>query len=335
MQDLLMFYQTKKTEKNIAELLARKLAKERQGSSGKDEQRSPVIDLSPTNLPLLVNLENLSSSVKEIDLFGLDAFAWYKAEASHYVQANENFSLAIRLDKEERGYFLYAVFPKTGFYAPLLDDSADFDLAYGCANAYLFDYGDRYLAAKAPHWRKQEPSVEQRRLFERLRSELKVLSHGLVRFPKPKESKGDYSGAITALNVEKVMLTGKRMGPEKAKEFIKENVHARVIDSETILLTSKSNADATIEAALRRAIAIFSKSEDGDFLGYLKKILLENEILLDGNFVKVSHVKFPRQMTEKQLRAVKDRIQEEIRLYAPDADVVFSEFPVVARPADS
>ena len=55
-----------------------------------------MIDLSPTNLPLLVNLENLSSSVKEIDLFGLDAFAWYKAGASHYVQVNDFFSLVIR-----------------------------------------------------------------------------------------------------------------------------------------------------------------------------------------------------------------------------------------------
>ena len=56
MQDLLMFYQTKKTEKNIAELLARKLAKERQSSSV-NGKRSPVIDLNPTNLPLLVSLE--------------------------------------------------------------------------------------------------------------------------------------------------------------------------------------------------------------------------------------------------------------------------------------
>jgi hypothetical protein len=217
MQDLLMFYQTKRTEKNIAELLARKLAKERQRSPGKNEQRSPVIDLSPTNLPLLVSLENLSSSAREIDLFGLDAFAWYKAGASHYVQANDNFSLAIRPDKEERGYFLYAVFPKAGFYGPLLDDPADFDLAYGCANAYLFDYGDRHLAAKAPHWRKQEPSVEQRKLFERLRSEIKVLSEGLIRFPKPNETKGDYSGAIAALNAEKVMLKGRAMEPERRR----------------------------------------------------------------------------------------------------------------------
>src|SRR5262245_23817755 len=96
MQDLLMFYQTKKTEKNIAELLARKLSKERQSSPGKKAQKSPMIDLSPTNLPLLVNLENLSSSVKEIDLFGLDAFAWYKVGTSHYVQVNDVFSLVIR-----------------------------------------------------------------------------------------------------------------------------------------------------------------------------------------------------------------------------------------------
>jgi hypothetical protein len=210
MQDLLMFYQTKNTEKNIAELLARKLARDRQSSpAGEKGQRSPVVDLNPTNLPLLVSLENLSSSAREIDLFGLDAFAWYKAGASHYVQVNDNFSLVIRPDKEERGYFLYAVFPKVGFYAPLLDDPADFDLAYGCGNAYLFDYGDRYLAAKAPRWRKQEPSVEQKKLFERLYRGLRVLSDGLIHFPKPNESKGDYSGAITALNAEKVMLKGK------------------------------------------------------------------------------------------------------------------------------
>ena len=57
MQDLLMFYQTKKTEKNIAELLARKLAKESENYSVKKGEKSPVINLSPTNLPLLVNLE--------------------------------------------------------------------------------------------------------------------------------------------------------------------------------------------------------------------------------------------------------------------------------------
>src|SRR5437870_7766169 len=148
MQDLLIFYQTKRTEKNIAEVLARKLAKERQSSPGKNGQRSLVIDLSPTNLPLLINLENLSSSVKEIDLFGLDAFAWYKAGPSHYVQVNDVFSLVIRPHLEGAGHILYAVFPKAKFYAPLLEEPADFDLAYGCGNAYLFDYGDRHMAAK-------------------------------------------------------------------------------------------------------------------------------------------------------------------------------------------
>jgi hypothetical protein len=61
-----------------------------------------------------MNLENLSSSVKEIDLFGLDAFAWYKAEASHYVQVNDAFSLVIR--PRSHGHILYAAFPKAGFY---------------------------------------------------------------------------------------------------------------------------------------------------------------------------------------------------------------------------
>jgi superfamily II DNA or RNA helicase len=203
MQDLLMFYQTKRTEKNIAELLARKLAKERQSVPGKKEQKSRVIELSPTNLPLLVNLENLSSSAKEIDLFGLDAFAWYKPGESHYVQVNETLSLAIRRAGDGTGHVLYGVFPKTGFYAPLLDDPADFDLAYGCANAYLFDYGDRYLAAKAPHWRKQEPSVEQKQLFERLCRELNVLSNGLVHFPKPRRAREITAGRLRRSTLRK------------------------------------------------------------------------------------------------------------------------------------
>ena len=221
MQDLLMFYQTKKTEKNIAELLARKLVRDRQCSPGKKRQKSPVIDLSPTSLHLLVNLENLSSSVKEIDLFGLDAFAWYKVGAAHYVQVNDVFSLVIR--PNSTGHILYAVFPKVGFYAPLLDDPVDFDLAYGCGNAYLFDYGDRHLATKGPQWRKQAPSEIQRNLFQRLNADVKELSYGSISLPKPAERRGDYSGAITALNVEKVILTGGRVGLREAKNFITRN----------------------------------------------------------------------------------------------------------------
>ncbi len=36
-------------------------------------------------------------------------------------------------------------------------------------------------------------------------------------------------------------------------------------------------------------------------------------------------------MTEKQMKAVQDRIQEEIRLYAPDAEVVFLAFPALQQ----
>src|SRR6266511_4804430 len=224
MQDLLMFYQTKKTEKNIAELLARKLAKERQSSPGKNGQRSLVIDLSPTNLPLLVNLENLSSSVKEIDLFGLDAFAWYKAEASHYVQVNDAFSLVIRPHLEGTGHILYAVFPKAKFYAPLLEGSADFDLAYGCGNAYLFDYGDRQFAAKGSQWRNGKPTDVQRDLFQRLRDKVKDISAGSISFTEPGAKKGEYGAAISALNAEMVLFSGRKIKPEEARQFIKENL---------------------------------------------------------------------------------------------------------------
>ena len=118
------------------------------------------------------------------------------------------------------------------------------------------------------------------------------------------------------------------MDPEKAKDFIKENLHAHIASSEEIPITLKSDGNPTIEAALRKAIATFSDSEEGDFRHYLKMILMENQIFLDGNSVRVGHVKFPRYMTERQMNAAMKRITEEIRLYAPNAEVTFAKFPV-------
>ena len=331
MQDLLMFYQTKKTEKNIAELLARKLLKDRQSSPGKKRQRSPVIDLSPNNLPLLVNLENLSSSVKEIDLFGLDAFAWYKAGASHYVQVNDAFSLVIRPHSDEHGHILYAVFPKARFFAPLLDVPADFDLAYGCGNAYLFDYGDRHLATKGSQWRNGKPTEVQRDLFQRLKDRVKEMSAGSISFAEPAANKGEYGASIAALNSEMVLLSGRKMESEEAKQFIKESLHARVASEQSMAMTINGHGDANIEVALKRAIATFSESEEGDFFDYLRKILIENQILLNGNHVTVSHVKFPSRMTQRQLQSAKDRIQEEIQFYVPNAEVILGGFPLSAQ----
>jgi superfamily II DNA or RNA helicase len=325
MQDLLMFYQTKRTEQNIAELLARKLTKERQSFPAK-EQKSPVIELSPSNLPLLVNLENLSSSVKEIDLFGLDAFAWYNAGESHYVQVNDVFSLVIR--PRSTGHVLHAVFPKAGFHAPLLDEPAEFDLAYGCANAYLFDYGDRHLATKGSQWRNGEPTEVQKNLFQRLRAKLKDISAGAVSFGEPAAKRGEYGAAIAALNAEIVLCVGRKTESEEARRFIKESLHARVTGDKPVDLTISGRGDATIEVALKRAIATFSRGQEGDFLDYLKRILLENQILVHGNQVKINHITFPRYMSERQIRAVTDRIQQEIRLYIPDAEVVLSGFRV-------
>src|SRR4030095_11327845 len=329
MRDLLMFYQTKSTEKNIAELLARKLARDRQSSRAAEKgQRSPVVDLSPTNLPLLVNLENLSSSVKEIDLCGLDAVAWFKAGASHYVQVNDVFSLIIR--PHSHGHMLYAAFPKAGFYAPLLDGSVDFDLAYGGGNAYLFDYGDRYLATKGSQWRNGKPTEFQRDLFHRLRDKVKDISSGSISFARPGAKKGEYGAAIAALNAEITLLSGRKIESEEAKQFIIENLSARVVSEESIHVTIDENRDPQIEDALDQTIANFSNSKEGDFANYLKKIILENQIVLNGNRVRISHSKFPVSMTERQWEAARERIQGEIRLYVPHAELDLCGFPVSA-----
>jgi hypothetical protein len=97
--------------------------------------------------------------------------------------------------------------------------------------------------------------------------------------------------------------------------------------SKPIAVTIDGCSDATIELALKRTIAAFSQSQEGDFFNYLKKILLENQIHIDGNRIKINHVKFPSCMTENQMKTVKERIQYEIRLYAPIAEVIFCGFP--------
>ena len=142
--------------------------------------------------------------------------------------------------------------------------------------------------------------------------------------------KGEYGAAIAALNSELVLLRGRKVESEEAKRFIKENLSARVVSEERTPVTIYKNRDPTIEVALNRAIADFSNSKEGDFANYLKKIILENQIVLNGNRVKISHSKFPISMTEKQLEAARERIQDEIRLYVPDATVDLCGFPVSA-----
>jgi hypothetical protein len=160
---------------------------------------------------------------------------------------------------------------------------------------------------------------------------VKDISTGSVYFADPGAKKGEYGAAIAALNAEIALLSGRKIESEEAKQFIKQNLHTRVAGEEPIAVTINGHGDATIEAAVKRAIATFSNSEEGDFFNYLKRILLENEIVLDGNCVKISRVNFPRCMTDKQLVAVRDRVQKEIHLYAPDAEIFFVQFRVVQK----
>jgi hypothetical protein len=129
---------------------------------------------------------------------------------------------------------------------------------------------------------------------------VKDISAGSTSFAEPGAKKGEYSAAIAALNAEMVLLSGRQIESEEARQFIKQNLHARVAGEQPIALTINGHGDATIEAALKRAIATFSQSQEDDFFNYLKKILLENQILLEGNHVKISHVKFPGCMTESR-----------------------------------
>ena len=109
---------------------------------------------------------------------------------------------------------------------------------------------------------------------------------------------------------------------------MKENLSARVVSEESIHVNIDENRDPTIEVALNRAIANFSNSTEGNFANYLKKIILENQIVLNGNRVRISHSKFPVSMTGRQWEAARERIQGEIRLYVPDAEVDLCGFPV-------
>jgi hypothetical protein len=245
------------------------------------------------------------------------------------VQVNETLSLVIQPAGNGTGHILYGVFPKAGFFAPFVDIPVEFDLAYGCGNAYLFDYGDRHLATKGAHWRNGKPTDVQRDLFRQLRDKVRDICSGSISFAEPGAKKGEYGAAIAALTSEMILLSGRRIESEEARQFIKENLYQRVAGEQAIAVTIDGHVDATIEAALKRTIAAFSQAKEGGFFDYLKRILLENEIILRGNCVKIRHVRFPRRTTEKQLDAVRDRIQKEIRLYVPEAEVTFVQFCVL------
>src|SRR5262249_60271109 len=101
-----------------------------------------------------------------------------------------------------------------------------------------------------------------------------------------------------------ILLSGRRIESEKAKRLIKKQLRARVAGDESISVTINDDVDPTIEVALKRAIQAFSHSKEGDFLNYLKKILLENQILVHGNHIKISQIAFPILKSYIQITAI-------------------------------
>jgi hypothetical protein len=59
-----------------------------------------------------------------------------------------------------------------------------------------------------------------------------------------------------------VLLSGRKIESEEGRQFIKQTLHARATE-QSIALTINGHGDATIEAALKRAIAAFSYSKEG------------------------------------------------------------------------
>jgi hypothetical protein len=142
----------------------------------------------------------------------------------------------------------------------------EFNLAHGCGNAYLFDYGDRHLATKGSQWRNGAPTELQRDLFQRLSGKVKDISAGSISFAEPCAKKGEYGAAIAALNAEMVLLSGRKIESEEARQFIKQNLHARVAGEQPIALTINGRGDADHRGGSEKGNCNFLTVPRGRFL---------------------------------------------------------------------
>jgi len=261
--ELLQFYGLRRAEVDLA------ATPEQRTARGTARQ----YQLTAQTLPDILSVAQLSPIVRDVDLFRLDAFAWHTVPdgRSYAVSLYDGVALGVVAQDPTDLYDVVATFREDGSYARLLPRPTTLETAMLCANAYLFDFGDWRLATRHASWREAPPTPSQHSYLRRLwRQERPLLEH-VVGSPGSIRTRGQASGAISALQVWQTLGAGTEINRTAAQARFQQRYEGQPESTPALCITG--DIDAPLVGILRRYHRDLHQAAPETFADFLRRTL--------------------------------------------------------------
>ena len=230
--------------------------------------------LTPQTIAEIQSLAALTPIAREMNLFHLDAFAWHTARngQSYAVSLGDGISLGVIATLAQQDeYTVVVVFAREQTFAHLLPHPTRLATAMLYANATLFDFGDWRLATRQARWREAAPSEQQRRWLAAVATHDAQLVEDIVGPLDQVQTRGQASGAISALQVWQIMRVGQSIDRATARDMLRQRAGAGAASVSPLQVTGMS--DAPVVGVLHRYHRSLQHAQPGTFAAFLRDVL--------------------------------------------------------------
>jgi superfamily II DNA or RNA helicase len=313
--ELLQFYGLRRAEVTLATV------PERQTEHGTTRQ----VRLTAQTIAEIQSVAQLSPIVRDVDLFRLNAFAWHTArdDRGYAVSLYEGVALGVVAQEGSERYDVVATFWQERQYARLLPQSTALETAMLCANAFLFDFGDWRLATRHARWRDATPTAGQQRYLRRFWSRERALMKRVVGSPEQMRTRGQASGAISAVQVWHTLHTGTEISRTAALACFQQ--HYETTSQETTTLCLAGTVNAPVAGALRRYHRELHRAQPGTFADFLRHTLERCTFAIADHQVTVQGGAQTASYTSAQWRAIREALTTALGALGP-VEVVIHPF---------
>ncbi len=301
MQELLAFYGLRRAEVELAA----------QPSSSRACAAVREYALTPTTIPRILSATALSPIVREVDLFRLDAFAWFHAhDGSAYVTTlYDGAELGVVAADTDDLFDVVATF-REGVFVQLIAQPTTLENALGCANAYVFDFGDWRLASRRAAWRTAQPTASQQAALRRAWATDRDAMQRILGDRQQVAQRGDASGVISTVHLLRTVRDGKR--ESRAWALARFRTRYGGADHEHHLLDVAGPSDSPVLAALHRYYVQVLQAPRASFDTFLRRTLDRCTLQIDGERLTVIGSAQTAAYTAPQWITIRDVLMREL-----------------------
>lgn len=313
LSELLAFYGLRRAEVALATRTPRR------GGRAQDQE----VQLTPRTIAEIRALAPLTPLVREVNLFHLDAFAWYTAHngRSFAVSLGEGISLGVlACMNDDEQYEVMVVFTQDATFARLLPHPTRLETAMLCANAYLFDFGDWRFATRHARWRAAEPTASQWRHLRAARVHDTQGSTEIVGPLDEVRTRGQASGAISALQVWQLVRSGDAIDRQTAQERLRQRARTATGSCPPLVVTG--TCDAPVVGVLHRYQRSLHDTRANTFTAFLRDTLPRCHFAVTADQVIVTGNATTAAYTAGQWRAIGTALSEALSVLGPITVVI-------------